>query len=60
MSFFDKRKKPISLEHNIIKKIFYMFEDFIDKYSPLPFRYLFVIWVITIFLYLIVLILGPK
>jgi hypothetical protein len=60
MSIFQKRKKSIALESNPFKKVFYMIEDFIDRFSLLPFRYLIVLWFIVIVGGIIVFIFGPK
>jgi hypothetical protein len=58
--FFQKRKKSIAIESNLFKKVYYTVEDFVDTISPLPFRYLIILWAIFIFGSLVVYLFGPK
>jgi hypothetical protein len=60
MSIFEKRKTSIAVESNPFKKVLYMIEDFVDSYSPLPFRYLIIWWIVIIVGAIIVYFFSPK
>jgi hypothetical protein len=58
--FFQKRKKSVAIESNPFKKIYYIVEDFVNSISPLPFRYLLILWAIFIFGSLVLYLFGLK